>query len=140
MTERRTDQMTLVAFMQASNVSVYSGSWRYPNAAQDYLSLAYYQRIARVLEEGNFDLMFFDDRLAMPGIYGNSVADAVRYAPGRSSSTSPRFSALPRPRPRIWGSEQPTPRPTTSRSTSHVPLRHSIISVADAPPGTSSPR
>ena len=79
MTERRTDQMTLVAFMQASNVSVYSGSWRYPNAAQDYLSLAYYQRIARVLEEGNFDLMFFDDRLAMPGIYGNSVADAVRY-------------------------------------------------------------
>ncbi|TCN46270.1 FMN-dependent oxidoreductase (nitrilotriacetate monooxygenase family) [Rhodococcus sp. SMB37] len=79
MAERRTDQMTLVAFMQASNVSVYSGSWRYPNSAQDYLSLAYYQRIARVLEEGNFDLMFFDDRLAMPGIYGNSVADAVRY-------------------------------------------------------------
>ena len=24
-------------------------------------------------------MMFFDDRLAMPGIYGGSVAEAVRY-------------------------------------------------------------
>ncbi len=31
----------------------------------------------RTLEEGCFDLMFFDDRLAMPGIYGGSVAEAV---------------------------------------------------------------
>ncbi len=65
MTTRRTDQMTLVAFMQASNVSVYAGSWRYSNSARDYLDLKYYQRIARVLEEGRFDLMFFDDRLAI---------------------------------------------------------------------------
>ncbi|WP_035753569.1 LLM class flavin-dependent oxidoreductase [Parafrankia discariae] len=65
--------------MQASNVSVYSGSWRYPSSAHDFLDLRYYQRIARVLEEGTFDLMFFDDRLAMPSIYGDSTADAVRY-------------------------------------------------------------
>jgi FMN-dependent oxidoreductase (nitrilotriacetate monooxygenase family) len=71
--------MTLVAFMQASNVSVYSGSWRYPSSAGDYLDLRYYQRIARVLEDGNFDLMFFDDRLAMPSIYDGSPAEAVRY-------------------------------------------------------------
>src|ERR1700757_4033023 len=58
--------------MQAANVSVYSGSWRYPSAAEDYLDLRYYQRIARVLEEGTFDLMFFDDRLAMPSIYGGA--------------------------------------------------------------------
>jgi hypothetical protein len=32
-------------------------------------------------------MMFFDDRLAMPGIYGGSVADAVRLGPGRSSWT-----------------------------------------------------
>ncbi|KPI20356.1 FMN-dependent oxidoreductase, nitrilotriacetate monooxygenase family [Actinobacteria bacterium OK074] len=38
-----------------------------------------YRRIARVLEEGMFDLMFFDDRLAMPTIHGDSPADAVRY-------------------------------------------------------------
>jgi FMN-dependent oxidoreductase (nitrilotriacetate monooxygenase family) len=71
--------MTLVAFMQASNVTVYSGSWRYPSSADDYLDLRYYQRVARVLEDGTFDLMFFDDRLAMPSIYGGSAADAIRY-------------------------------------------------------------
>jgi FMN-dependent oxidoreductase (nitrilotriacetate monooxygenase family) len=78
-TTKRAGQMTLVAFMQASNVTVYSGSWRYPSSASDYLDLRYYQRIARVLEDGTFDLMFFDDRLAMPSIYGGSAADAVRY-------------------------------------------------------------
>jgi FMN-dependent oxidoreductase (nitrilotriacetate monooxygenase family) len=76
---RRDGEMTLVAFMQASNVTVYSGSWRYPSATHDFLDLRYYQRVARVLEEGTFDLMFFDDRLAMPSIYGGSPADAVRY-------------------------------------------------------------
>ncbi|OHV36549.1 monooxygenase [Parafrankia colletiae] len=65
--------------MQASNVSVYSGSWRYPSSMPDFLDLRYYQRIARVLEEGTFDLMFFDDRLAMPSIYGSSPAEAVRH-------------------------------------------------------------
>jgi FMN-dependent oxidoreductase (nitrilotriacetate monooxygenase family) len=79
MSTRRNDRITLVAFMQASNVSVYSGSWRYPSSADDYLDLRYYQRIARVLEDGCFDLMFFDDRLAMPTIYGDSVSEAVRY-------------------------------------------------------------
>jgi alkanesulfonate monooxygenase SsuD/methylene tetrahydromethanopterin reductase-like flavin-dependent oxidoreductase (luciferase family) len=38
----------------------------------------YYEKLGRTLEDGCFDLMFFDDRLAMPGIYGGSVAEAVR--------------------------------------------------------------
>jgi FMN-dependent oxidoreductase (nitrilotriacetate monooxygenase family) len=72
-------QMSLVGFMQAGNVTVYSGSWRYPSAELGFLDLEYYAKIARTLEEGTFDLVFFDDRLAMPGVYGNSVADTVRY-------------------------------------------------------------
>ena len=75
----RQRRMTLVGFMQAGNVTVYSGSWRYPSADLSFLDLAYYQKIARTLEEGKFDLVFFDDRLAMPGVYGDSVAEAVRY-------------------------------------------------------------
>jgi len=71
--------MTLVGFMQAGSVTVYSGSWRYPSADLGFLTMDYYTRIARTLEEGKFDCVFFDDRLAMPGVYGNSVADAVRY-------------------------------------------------------------
>ena len=70
--------MTLVAFMQAGNSSVYAGSWRHPATEHGYLDASYYAKIGRQLEEGCFDLMFFDDRLAMPGIYGGSVADAVR--------------------------------------------------------------
>ena len=70
--------MSLVAFMQAGNVTVYSGSWRHPATEHGFLDQRYYQKLGRVLEEGCFDMMFFDDRLAMPGIYGGSVGEAVR--------------------------------------------------------------
>lgn len=71
--------MSLVAFMQAGSTSVYTGSWRHPATEHGYLDAAYYAKVGRQLEEGCFDLMFFDDRLAMPGIYGGSVTEAVRY-------------------------------------------------------------
>ena len=65
-------QMALVAFMQAQNCSNYAGSWRHPASTPDFMGPEYYQRIARTLEDGKFDLAFFDDRLAMPDIYGAS--------------------------------------------------------------------
>ena len=71
-------QMSLVGFMQAGNTTVYAGSWRHPATEHGFLDAGYYQKLGRTLEEGCFDLMFFDDRLAMPGIYGGSVAEAVR--------------------------------------------------------------
>ena len=71
-------QMSLVGFMQAGNTSVYAGSWRHPATEHGFLSAGYYQKLGRTLEDGCFDLMFFDDRLAMPGIYAGSVAEAVR--------------------------------------------------------------
>ena len=80
-------QMALVGFMQASNVSVYAGSWLHPDSSPDFLSAGYYQHIGRVLEAGCFDMLFFDDRLAMPGIFGNSVAETVRAG---ASADSPK--------------------------------------------------
>lgn len=71
-------QMSLVGFMQAGSTTVYAGSWRHPAADHGFLDAGFYQQLGRTLEQGCFDLMFFDDRLAMPGIYGGSVADAVR--------------------------------------------------------------
>ena len=71
-------QMSLVGFMQAGNATVYAGSWRHPATEHGFLTQGYYQKLARTLEDGCFDLMFFDDRLAMPGIYAGSVAEAVR--------------------------------------------------------------
>jgi FMN-dependent oxidoreductase (nitrilotriacetate monooxygenase family) len=71
-------QMALVGFMQAGNATVYAGSWRHPATEHGFLDQRYYQKLGRILEDGCFDLMFFDDRLAMPGIYAGSVAEAVR--------------------------------------------------------------
>jgi FMN-dependent oxidoreductase (nitrilotriacetate monooxygenase family) len=70
--------MSLVGFMQAANTSVYAGSWRHPATEHAFLTASYYEKLGRTLEDGCFDLMFFDDRLAMPGIYAGSVAEAVR--------------------------------------------------------------
>jgi FMN-dependent oxidoreductase (nitrilotriacetate monooxygenase family) len=78
MTSTSTRQMSLVGFMQAGSTTVYAGSWRHPATEHGFLTSGYYEKLGRTLEEGCFDLMFFDDRLAMPGIYGGSVADAVR--------------------------------------------------------------
>ena len=72
-------QMTLVAFLQAANCSNYPASWRHPATAPDFLTAAYFQRIARTLEEGKFHLAFCDDRLAMPDRYGDDFATAVRH-------------------------------------------------------------
>ena len=63
-------QMALIAFLQAQNCSNYVGSWRHAESMSDFTSPEYFQRIARTLEDGRFDLAFFDDRLAMPDIYG----------------------------------------------------------------------
>jgi alkanesulfonate monooxygenase SsuD/methylene tetrahydromethanopterin reductase-like flavin-dependent oxidoreductase (luciferase family) len=70
--------MSLVGFMQAGSTTVYAGSWRHPATEHGFLNASYYAKLGRTLEEGCFDMLFFDDRLAMPGIYGGSVADAVR--------------------------------------------------------------
>ncbi len=72
-------QMALVAFMQAQNCSMYVGSWRHPSSMTDFMTPEYYQRIARTLEEGKFDMAFFDDRLAMPDIYGDSHRETVAH-------------------------------------------------------------
>ncbi len=75
MDERR---MILVGFLQAQNCSNYTGSWRHPDAAGDFLTAAYFKRIAETLEAGKFHLAFFDDRLALPDIYGGDHREAVR--------------------------------------------------------------
>ena len=72
-------QMTLVGFLQAQNCSNYPASWRHRDAANDFLTPEYYQRVARTLEDGKFQLAFFDDRLAMPDRYGDDFVESVRH-------------------------------------------------------------
>ena len=73
------DKMILIAFMQAQNCSQYPASWRHPEAAMDFLAPAYYARIARTLEDAKFHMAFFDDRLAMPDIYGDDYRTTVEH-------------------------------------------------------------
>lgn len=72
-------EMLLIAFMQASNCSNYTGSWRHPDTAPGFLDLRYYQEVARTLEAARFHMAFLDDRLAMPSVYGDSFAEAVEH-------------------------------------------------------------
>ncbi len=79
MTRPAQREMLLIAFMQASNCSNYTGSWRHPETSPDFLDLGYYQDIARTLEAARFHMAFIDDRLAMPSRYGDSYAEAVEH-------------------------------------------------------------
>jgi FMN-dependent oxidoreductase (nitrilotriacetate monooxygenase family) len=74
----RNDKMILAAFLAASNVSTFAGSWLYPSARSDYLSSDYYTDMARLLDQGGLDLAFYDDRLAMPAIYGDGIGETLR--------------------------------------------------------------
>jgi len=71
-------QIHLVAFLQAQNCTTLPAAWRHPDARTDSYSPEYYQHIAKVLEAGKFDIGFFDDRLAMPDMYGGDHAHTVQ--------------------------------------------------------------
>ncbi len=137
-------QMTLVAFLQAANCSNYPASWRHPATAPDFLTAAYFQRIARTLEEGKFHLAFCDDRLAMPDRYGDDFATAVRHGirvvkmdlipiltamglatqhlglGGTYSTTYYEPFSWPVGWPGMWSPRSTTPRPPTSARV-HIP-------------------
>jgi FMN-dependent oxidoreductase (nitrilotriacetate monooxygenase family) len=76
--EREMRQIHFVAFLQAQNCTTLPASWRHPEARTDTYTPEYYQHIARVLEAGKFDIGFFDDRLAMPDMYGGDHAHTVQ--------------------------------------------------------------
>jgi len=63
----------LAAFLIAGNAAHSQALWRHPaSELGGFLHLPYYQRIARTLERGCFDLLFFADRLAVSTRYGDS--------------------------------------------------------------------
>ena len=137
MVRDRQQEMSLVGFMQAGNATVYAGSWRHPATEHGFLSARYYEKLGRTLEEGCFDMMFFDDRLAMPGIYGGSVAEAVRTGARPVKLDLSIVLGVVAGADRAGSaSAPPTRRPTTRRSTSPAPSPRSTTSPAAGRPGT----
>ena len=72
-------QIALVAFLQAQNCSTLPAAWRHPDARLDFMTADYYRDLARLLEHGKFDIGFFDDRLAMPDMFGKDHAHTVEH-------------------------------------------------------------
>lgn len=72
-------QMVMVGFLQAQNCTNLVSSWRHPESRMDTWSPEYYADLGRVLEEGKFQVAFFDDRLAMPDRYGNDHRHTVEH-------------------------------------------------------------
>ena len=72
-------QIHLAGFLIAGNTAHSHAIWRHPASEPDFLSAGYYQEIARSLERGLFDLVFFADRLAMSATYGGSIETGARY-------------------------------------------------------------
>ena len=60
--------MYLAGFMLASQVVHSYALWRHPRTELGFLQPEFYQNIARILEKGKFDLVFFAD--SSPADYG----------------------------------------------------------------------
>lgn len=71
-------KMHLAGFMIAGPVTHSHASWRHPASDAKFLDLAYYEGVARTLEQAKFDFLFFADVLAIPRRYDNDIRDTLR--------------------------------------------------------------
>lgn len=76
----KTSKMHLCGFLIAGPVVHSHAIWRNPKHRTDFLGLDHYLGIARLLERGKFDFMFFADRLAIADRYGASHETGIRHA------------------------------------------------------------
>lgn len=72
-------QIHLAGFLLASQVVHSHAVWRHPRTELNFLEPEYYQNIARILERGKFDLVFFADSLTMPDTYGGNFSESLKY-------------------------------------------------------------
>src|SRR4029077_18255631 len=65
----KTRKMRLVAFLKTGPTCHHHGMWRHPESDNDFLDPAWYEHVARVLEKGKFDCLFFADTLGIFVLY-----------------------------------------------------------------------
>src|SRR5262249_57596226 len=61
--------MHLVAFLKTGPTCHHHGMWRHPESDNDFLDPEWYEHVARVLEKGKFDCLFFADTLGIFDLY-----------------------------------------------------------------------
>lgn len=72
-------KMHLVAFLKTGPTCHHHGTWRHPETDNDFLAPEWYEHMARVLEQGKFDSLFFADTLGLFDGYRGSYDTIVRY-------------------------------------------------------------
>ena len=124
-------QIHLSAFLLSGPVVHSHAVWRHPETVGNYLDPAYYARVAKVVEEGLFDFLFFADRLAVGDQMGGSREFALRYGAQDATRLDPLpiLSYLVGQTTNL-GLGRPAPRPITNRR----------ISPANSPRLTTCPR
>ena len=87
--------MHFVAFLLAGPTSHHHGAWRHPEADLGVFTPEWHEHIARVLEHGKFDSLFFADILGLYDLYGDSFA-TIRTSPlGRQRCPGQGANRLP---------------------------------------------
>lgn len=81
--------MTLAGFLIAGPVAHSHALWRNPAHDVPFLSLQYYVDVARTLERGKFDLIFFADRLAIADRFGADKEIGIHYGDQDSTRMDP---------------------------------------------------
>jgi FMN-dependent oxidoreductase (nitrilotriacetate monooxygenase family) len=71
-------KMHLVAFLLAGPTAHHHGAWRHPEADLGVFTPQWHEHIARVLEQGKFDSLFFADILGLYDLFGGSFASILR--------------------------------------------------------------
>ncbi|WP_416414186.1 LLM class flavin-dependent oxidoreductase [Pantoea sp. App145] len=87
-------QFHLAGFMMASAVTHSHAMWRHPRGNTDFLSVRYYQDVARAAERGFFDFVFFADVLAVPGRYSNDIRQAVEHGVQSVATLDPSYVVM----------------------------------------------
>ena len=123
-------RLHLAGFLIAGPVAHSHALWRNPAHPVPFLSTEYYVEIARILERGRFDLIFFVDRLAIADRYGNDKTIGIRH--GDQDST--RMDPMP-----ILGALAATTRHLGLGATAQRPMTSRIISRASSARSTIFP-
>jgi FMN-dependent oxidoreductase (nitrilotriacetate monooxygenase family) len=71
-------KMRLVAFLKTGPTAHHHGMWRHPETDNDFLDPAWYEHVARVLEKGRFDCLFFADTLGLFDNYRGNFEAILR--------------------------------------------------------------
>ncbi len=67
--------------------------WRHPETDNRFLEADYYKHVARVLELGKFDALFFADVLSLPDFYRGKFDTVLGH--GGQVGLSTRFPSSP---------------------------------------------